>query len=143
MAEAEARALYFGALSSRYNMERRWINGIQLFLASGAAVTIAASAPSWIPVIMSAITAGLTAYSIATELNRKVGIAIKLHCEWNRIASDYRNLWDHWTADDADQIYQRIRDRDLDASELGLELKYDEDLSNKWSDRAYDRYKTA
>lgn len=144
MAESEARSMYFGALSARFIKRKQLISGTLLFLASGAAATIGASTRPVIPLIFSIVAAILSAYSIAVGLDRRVVSTVKLHCDWAQIATDYERLWNNWQSVDADNVLTQIQARDLAASAAGLDLgQQDEKLIEKWSDRAYERYREA
>jgi hypothetical protein len=63
MLAAEARSLYFGDLAARYTLQKQWITGSSFFLASGAAATVVAKAPEWVPGILALFVALITAYA--------------------------------------------------------------------------------
>lgn len=140
MFEAEVRSMYFGDLASRYTRRQQIISGISLFLSSGAAATILALVPSWIPVTMSAIVAGLTAYSISASLQRTIAMTTKLHVTWNQLAMDYERLWHHWQDEDAEEIFKQLQARASEASQLGTEAPYKEALIAKWEARTREKY---
>src|SRR5438034_7370509 len=84
MVEADVRSRYFGELAVRYNRRKQLITGASLFLASGAAATLAASL--WVlPLIFSGFTALIMAYSVAVGLDRKVTTLTKLYASWHEI----------------------------------------------------------
>ena len=78
MISSEVRSLYFGELASRYTRQKQFITGLIFFLASGAAATLAAELPRLIPLRMSGVSAVLTAYAIAVNLDRKAATMAKL-----------------------------------------------------------------
>ena len=141
--EAEVRAFYFGDLASRYTRRKQIITGMSFFLSSGAAATILASSPKWVPISLSAVAAILTAYSISVNLDRKALTMAKLHSTWNRLAVEYERLWHHWYQDDAQTILEELQDRSIEASESGTEAPYDERLLDKWAERAYNKYNSS
>ena len=63
--EAEVRSLYFADLTSRYALRKQIITGVSFFLSSASAASVVAKFPWYVPVALSVIVAGATAYSIA------------------------------------------------------------------------------
>ena len=102
MLAAETRSLYFGDLATRYTQRKQWITGLSFFLSSGAAASLIAKAPGWVPLLLAAVVAAITAYSMAVNLDKSIGTMVKLHCSWNQIASDYDRLWNHSYDEDAE-----------------------------------------
>ena len=134
--EAEVRSFYFGELAARYVKRKQIITGVSFFLSSGAAATLAAKTVSWVPLVMAALAAMVTAYSIAVNLDRKAVTMAKLHSTWNQLAAEYDRLWNHCHEDDADAQFESLLKRGRDASEIGsTEAPYDEGLIEKWQDR--------
>ena len=95
MLAAETRALYFSDLATQYTRRKQLITGLSFFLSSGAAATIIARTPGWVPVVLSVVTAALTAYSIAAGLDRKTSTMVKLASSWREITAAYDRLWNH------------------------------------------------
>jgi hypothetical protein len=143
MIQAEVRSYYFAALASHYTKEKQIITGISFFLSSGAAATLVAKLPSYIPIVLSIIAAILAAYSIAINLDKRVIALSKLHTQWAQLCSDYEHLWNHLNDEDAAQTYQELLDRGRKASESSLDLPYDEKTLNKWTDFVFARFHTA
>jgi hypothetical protein len=138
MLAAETRSLYFGDLASRYTLRKQWLTGISFFLSSGAAATIIANAPAWIPVLLALAVAGAMSYSMAVNLDGKIKIMAKLYSSWYRIATDYSRLWSRTYADDAeDQMYEIIQ-RAKEFSELATtDAPNDQKLLEKWQGRVF------
>lgn len=141
MFEAEVRSLYFGEQAVRYTTRKQIITGVSFFLSSGAAATLIASAPKWIPTAMAVVVALCTAYSMAVGLDRRIGTICKLHSEWNHLNSEYENLWDHWSEDGAQAILADLLKRGREASQIALEMPYDEKAMDKWGKLIYPRLK--
>ncbi|MHB8410350.1 MAG: hypothetical protein ACYDDI_00210 [Candidatus Acidiferrales bacterium] len=138
MLAAEALSLYFGDLASRYTMRKQWITGVSFFLSSGAAATIIAKAPSWVPLTLALIVAAVTAYSMAVNLDGKIGTMVKLHSTWNRIKIDYEQLWNHAYAEDAEDRLDGIIQLEEEPSELATtDAPNDQKLLKKWQDRVF------
>ena len=136
MYAAEVRSLYFGDLASTYTTRKQLITGISFFLSSGAAVTVAAHMPTWIPLLTAALSAAATAYSIAVGLDRKAAAMSKLQYQWSQIAPDLERLWNHWYQDDAESQLHDILKRSREASQLGsTDAPYDERRMDKWQGR--------
>src|ERR1700729_143170 len=108
MISAEVRSLYFADLTARYSRQKQWITGLSFFLSSAAAAALGAKAPTWAPLIMAALVAVLSAYSISAGLERKVQTMAKLHYSWLQLATDYDRLWNHIYDDDAERELARF-----------------------------------
>ena len=144
MAEAEVRSLYFGELAARYTRRKQIISGLSLFLSSGAAATLVAGWPDWLPALAAAIVAAITAYSIAANLDRAAVTMANLHATWNHLADDYKHLWHRWYEDDAEEDLARLLTRAREASEKGsTEAPYDQRLLDKWQEHVYSQYSPA
>ncbi len=138
MLAAETRSFYFGDLASRYTVRKQWITGASFFLSSGAAATIIAKAPTWIPAILALIAAAASAYSIATNLDGKIGTMSKLHSTWGRIMVEYERLWNHTYTENAEDELDRIIQLEEEPSELATtEGPNDEKLLGKWQERVF------
>jgi hypothetical protein len=138
MLAAEARSYYFGDLASRYATQKQWITGASFFLASGAAATIIAKAPDWVPIVFSLVAAAASAYSMAVSLDAKIITMAKLHSRWSRILNEYERLWSTTYADDAQDQLDRITQLEEEPSELATtEAPNDQKLMEKWQDRVF------
>ncbi len=112
------RALYFGDLANRYSRQKQWITGLTFFLSSGAAATIIAKLPLWVPMMLSTAIAIMTAYAVALNLDSKIRTMVKLHCGWHEVAHDYTRLWNHTYSEEAEADFEELVQRELDLSEL-------------------------
>lgn len=141
MLAAETRSLYFGDLASRYTARKQWITGLSFFLSSGAAATLIAQAPGWVPIVLSLAVAIMTAYSIAVGLDRKIAVMAKLHSAWDRISQEYNQLWNHTNDADAEQRLIQIVERSREPSELATtDAPNDQKLLGKWQDHVFALY---
>ena len=141
MLAAETRSLYYGDLASRYTRRKQWITGLSFFLSSGAAATLIGKAPEWVPVLLSVLVAGITAYSMAVSLDRRIGTLARLHSAWNRIAQEYGRLWNHTSDQDAEDQMAKIIDMEREPSELATtDAPNDQKLLGKWQDRVFSLY---
>jgi hypothetical protein len=134
--EAEVRSLYFGELASRYTARKQVMAGISFFLSSGAAATVIAKAPTWVPATLAIISAIAAAYSFAIDIEKRISSLAELHEKWNLIALDLDILWNHWYDADAEETMRTLSKRASDASALGVKMPYEEPLIDKWTDRA-------
>lgn len=139
---AETRSLYFGDLAARYATRKQWITGLSFFLSSGAAATLIAKAPPWLPIALALGSAGMTAYAMAVNLDRLIATVVKLHCSWQDIATAYDRLWNHAYDDDAEERFNEIIEREKEPSELAVtEAPNDQNLLRKWQDRVFTLYR--
>src|SRR5579863_2635903 len=141
MVEAEVRSLYFADLAHRYTWRKQLIAGVAFFLSSGAAATIIAKAPSWVPILLSIVVALASAYSMAVGLDRYISGMAKLHYGWNHLAVSYERLWNHWRDEDAEQVLEDLVKQGMEMSEKATEMPYQEKLIDKWRDVVYQRFK--
>ena len=143
--EAEVRSYYFAALAESYTKRKQWLTGSSFFLSSGAAATIVAKSPDYIPIIMALVSALCNAYSIATALDRRISTLAKLKNEWSSLAAEYENLYYHWFDDDSEQVFNELVKRGRDASQLGSTdaAPYNPELMKKWEEWVFARYKVA
>lgn len=143
MLEAEVRSLYFGDLAASYTKRKQVITGASFFLSSGAAATLAAQMPHWIPLFFTAVTAILASYAMAVGLDKKALAMSRLHSDWNHLSADYRRLWYHWFEDDAEEVLEKLLMRARQASEMAtLEAPYCKERLDKWADHVYAQYIT-
>ncbi len=115
---AEVRSLYFGDLASHYTTQKQWITGASFFLSSGAAATLIAKLPVWVPIVLSIFGAIATAYAVAVNLDSKIRTMAKLHYGWNQLANDYKRLWHHHYSEDAEADLVDLERRETEISEL-------------------------
>lgn len=142
MIAAEVRSLYFGELGTRYTKTKQIISGASFFLSSGAAATIVAKWPFWVPLVLSLLTAAATAYSIAVGLDKKAATMTKLYSSWSQIESDCRALWNHWYEEDAEETFKDIVLRVRQVSEQAIsDAPYEKDLVKKWETYVHKEHK--
>jgi hypothetical protein len=141
MLASEARSLYFGDLASRYTRNKQWITGLSFFLSTGAAATVIARAPEFVPATLAIIVAAMTAYSIAINLDRKILTMVQLHSSWNDIARQYDRLWNHAYEHDAEDRLNAIIQSEREPSETATtEAPNDQKLLSRWQDRVFSMY---
>lgn len=117
MISSEVRALYFADLTSVLSRQKQWIAGVSFFLSSGAAATLLGGLPRAVAIACSLIVAGLTAYVFAFNLDSKIQTLTKLHAEWNELADEYNDLWNHTYAANAQERLEALvrHERELSA----------------------------
>jgi hypothetical protein len=139
---AEVRALYFGDLASDYARRKQWITGLSFFLSSGAAATLIAKLPLWVPIVLSIIVAVITAYAVAVNLDSKIRTMAKLHYAWNQIGNDYRRLWNHTFSEEAESELADIQRREMEFSELATtDAPNDPKRMLRWTDQVFKLYR--
>jgi hypothetical protein len=142
MLAAETRSLYFGDLASRYTRRKQIITGISFFLASGAAATLVAKSPMWVPLALSIVVALATAYAMAVNLDGKIWTMAKLHSAWTSIVHEYARLWSHTEDPDAKERLDKIVEREREPSQLAAaEAPNDQKLLGTWQDRVIALYR--
>jgi hypothetical protein len=135
---AETRSLYFGDLASLYSTRKQWITGVSFFLSSGAAATLVAKMPLWVPLVCSLIVAIATAYSVAINLDAKIRTMAKLHYGWTAVGNDYARLWNRTYSEDAPAELEDLQRRELELSELATtEAPNDPKRLSRWQDQVF------
>jgi len=136
--EAEVRSLYFGDLASEFTLHKQWITGLSFFLSSGAAATLIAKSPVWVPIALSTILAVITAYAVAVNLDSKIRTMAKLHFAWNQIGNDYKRLWNHTYSEEAESELVDLQRRELELSELATtDAPNDPKRMLRWTDQVF------
>ncbi|MDQ2901218.1 MAG: hypothetical protein M3Y07_15680 [Acidobacteriota bacterium] len=116
-------------------------HGSVFFLSSGAAATIIAKAPSWIPLVLALVVAGAKAYLMALNLDSRISTMAKLHAAWTRIANEYSRLWNHTYDDNAENHFSDIIQMENEPSELAIAgARNDQELLGKWRERVFALY---
>ena len=138
---AEVRSLYFAELAGKYTKQKQWITGLAFAFSSGAAATVFAKAPAWIPIVFSCVIAVLMAYSIARNLDSSIRTMAKLHYSWSQIASEYEQLWSTSYDDRATEIYDRLVSRERDLSELAsTDAPNNQARLSYWQDQVFKQH---
>ncbi len=136
MLAAETRALYFADLTRKSTIKKQWLMGASFFLASGAAAELLAKGPAWIATASTGLVAVISAYTIAVNPDKNIATLTKLSTGWDRIADEYKILWDHTYADDAEDRLLTIMKLERECSELAIAgVKYDPKLLGYWQNR--------
>ena len=135
---AEVRALYFGELASRYTKQKQCITGTSFFLASGAAATLIAKAPTWVAIVLACITAALNAYSVARGLDGSTQAMSKFQFAWGELADSYQALWNTTYADDAQSRFALLcaRENDL-SSQASTQAPNDQERLSYWQEQVF------
>ena len=140
---AEVRALYFADLTSGFTLQKQWVTGISFFFSSGAAVALIAKVNQpWIPLAMSLLVAIANAYSVAVGLDSKIRTMAKLQASWSQIASDYKMLWNHWYADNAESELADLQRRGAESSGLAAtDAPNDSKRMLHWTDQVFKQHR--
>jgi hypothetical protein len=141
--QAEVRSLYFAELASSFTWRKQLISGATFFFSSGAAATVIAKLPLWVPTVLAVCSAIAAAYSMAIELDKRITTLAELHCQWNQLSMDYDSLWNRWYEDNAEEILQLLSRRANEASGLGVKMPFNEKIVDKWMERVYARVRQA
>jgi hypothetical protein len=65
----------------------------------------------------------------------------KLHSVWSQIAADYDRLWNHTSADDAEQELEQIIEKEREPSELATqEAPNDQQRLGQWQQHVFSMY---
>lgn len=130
---SEVRALYFADLTSVLSRRKQWIAGISFFLSSGAAATLVGGLPKWVAILCSVLVAGMTAYVFAFNLDTKIQLLSRLHSDWNRLADEYADLWNHTYAAEAPSRLDALLRQERELSSLAVtDAPNDQKRMRRW-----------
>jgi hypothetical protein len=115
---AEVRALYFGDLARSYSFRKQGITFATFLLSSAAVATVIAKLSPYWAMGLALIIAALTAYSLAVALDSKIRTMSKLQSSWGQLSSDYYRLWNRTYADEAEEDFYALNEREHDLSEI-------------------------
>lgn len=132
---SEIRANYFADLSSKYHRSQRYATWLTLFSSSGAFITVIAHwAASWLPPILTLLTAGLSFYALVAQNQKNAMDSADLHLRWNKLASGYEKLWDNMYAADAATKLAELDEKGAELSKAATAFPVDESRLLKWED---------
>lgn len=141
--ESDVRSYYFAALAARFHRRQQIITWTSLVLSSGALVTIISKLPTdsaWVGPALAFVAAALSVYSLIAQNQTKQTDAAALHKGWNKLATEFRRLWDHMYDDDAEEQLERLDAQAAELSADGLTLPYDEADMKKWGEFVRQRF---
>jgi hypothetical protein len=134
---AETRAGYFAALGTRFQATQRVLVCGSLLLASGATLTLVATAPQsyvWLKPVLTVLAALLSLWSLVAKNERNAIDCSDLHFRWNTLAMDYEDLWTNMYADDAQERLVVLRKREAELSKSSTSMPEKRDLLIKAQD---------
>ncbi len=135
MLAAEIRSLYFADLANRYTKQKQFITGASFFLASGAAAALIGKLPPSVAIVLSCITALLSAYSVARGLDGATRSMAKFHSAWSELAVKYEALWRTTHADDASMKLDLLIAKEIDLStQATTEAPNNQERMGFWQD---------
>ena len=135
---SEIRAYYFADLGYRYQQRQRHATWVVLALSSGALATLLSDwlPPQWrwIRAALAALTAGVSLWSLVAQNDKAAIECADLHFRWNKLAGEYRALWDNMYAPSASKRLDDLFERSAELSKSGVRMRNDTALMNKWQD---------
>ncbi len=134
---AEIRANYFGDLAGSYFFRQRVATWLTLFFSSGAVVTWLAKLPQgyeWLVALLASLAAGASVYSVVTQNVKAAVESADLHYRWNKLATEYRDIWDDLDNADVQGLLAKLSEREAEVSKSGTAIPYSEKRMLKWFD---------
>jgi hypothetical protein len=132
---AEMRGSYFADLCGVYNRRQRWSNFGTLVLSSGAAYGMVATwMPNWVPAAMTLVAAAISAYLLVSQNIKHAMECADLSFRWNKLAHQYRDIWNDQEAPDAVEKLARANETNAEASKAGAAFSYSPRRMSKWQD---------
>jgi hypothetical protein len=133
---SEVRSLYYADLSGHYLRFQSALTWSTIFLASGAtAAVISDWIPKeygWIKPTLTALTAGISYLTLVMQNQKRHTDCADLHFKWNRLAAEYKALWNDMYSEDAPSKLARLSEKAAEISKSGLSIGNKEKIMLKW-----------
>ena len=143
---AETRALYFAEIGGRYNSWQSFLTWATLFLASGATAAVLSGVPSqfaWVRPVLTSLAAALSLVSLVMQNTKKYADCADLHFKWNRLAGEYKALWNETYADSASATLAKLNEKAADLSKTGMWVGYKKRVLLKWENQVLEQHGVA
>jgi len=137
---AEARAYYFADQCRFWTVVHRGITWAILFSSSGAAVAVLTGLPDAVRVVLALVPAGFSLWLLIANYPRTANECSDVYFRWNRLALDYKTLWDDMYAADASQRLADLQLRDAELSKACNQLPYRKRELLKWQRYVVDQH---
>lgn len=141
---AETRALYFADMGRRYNLWQSALTWATLFLASGATITLVSSGIpqeyAWVKPVLTAFAAALSFLSLVMQNPKKYADCADLHFKWNRLAGEYKALWNETYLDEAGSRLASLNEKAADISKAGIWIGNKEKIMLKYENHVLEQH---
>ncbi len=141
---SEILSNYFAELSHAYHRKQRVTTWLTLFVSSGTVVSLLLALPgtlAWIRVGLAIFTAAMSAYTVVAQ-NQKCALdSAELFAKWDRLASQYRALWEDVYAKDAEARLEQYDDIARELSRAGTSFPNIERKMLKWQTYVEERHR--
>lgn len=139
MLSSAIRANYFADIAGRFHRRQRAATWLTLFLSSGALVSILYKDLPEGPALLvragpTLLAAGISGYLLAVQNQKHAVDCADLHYRWNRLASDFENLWDDMYSPEALDRLKKLEEKAAELSKSATGLPNDEKAMAKWED---------
>jgi hypothetical protein len=133
---AEIRANYFADMCGRYQTQQKTLTWLILVFSSGAAAAFLTDRlPSewqWMKPAFALVTAGLSIFSLIQQNQKRTADCADLHFRWNRLADDYKALWDDMYSDYASQRLRSLEQKEAELSKSSTGIPNKPRIMLKW-----------
>jgi|HubBroStandDraft_2_1064218.scaffolds.fasta_scaffold685676_1 hypothetical protein len=132
----EIRANYFADMCGRYQSHQKTLTWMTLIFSSGAAATFIAdwlpADKQWIKPALALLTAGVSFLTLLQQYQKRVTECADLHFRWNRLANEYKALWDNMDSPDALTVLRGLEEKEAELSKSGTAIPNNEKAMRKW-----------
>ncbi|HEY3973483.1 MAG TPA: hypothetical protein VGM18_10795 [Candidatus Sulfotelmatobacter sp.] len=133
---SEIRANYFADMAQHYQTQQKILTWMTLLLSSGAAATFITDwLPSdlqWVKPALALLTAGVSFCMLLQQNQKRVTECADLHFRWNKLASEYKSLWEEMYSDDAPVRLIEVEERESELSKSSLAIPNKSRTMLKW-----------
>ena len=132
----EIRADYFGDMCGRYQFQHKLLTWMTLLFSSGAAATLMTDwlprGLQWVRPVLALLAAAISFLAVLQQYLRRVTECADLHFRWNRLANEYKALWDDMYSSDALGRLRALEEKEAELSKSGTTLPNNERVMRKW-----------
>lgn len=135
---AEIRASYFADLCGHYRLQQKIVTGAILFFSCGAAATFLSDwlplSWQWVKPSLALLTAAMSIFSFVQQNQARMTDCADLHFRWNRLADEYKALWDDMYSDDALRKLRELEEKEAELSKSSTSFPNKERRMLKWQE---------
>jgi hypothetical protein len=138
----EISANYFADRCSYFQTEQKLLTLMTLLFSSGAAVTFITDwLPLWVKPVLMLLTAAISLYLLLQQSQKRVTECADLHFRWNRLAGEYKALWDDMYSPDALERLRSLEEKEAELSQSSIAIPNNERAMLKWQDYVINQHR--
>jgi hypothetical protein len=134
----EIRANYFADMSDHFQTQQKILTWMTLLFSCGAAASLIAdwlpAGLQWVKAVLMLLTAGISFFMLLQQNQKRITECADLHFRWNRLANEYKALWDDMYSPDALDKLRALEEKEAELSKSSMAIPNNERAMLKWQD---------